>query len=420
MYDLRSGGELQFGDGRRELHAWTRLSQAGRGDASGACFSSAEAAAARGALETALAALPQPQSAALHEVLPGTKTNHGEGIAFLRCVCAERGASGGDGDAAKPFLLDGGAALWDTPARPFWSSDPDFIPEVALLTHTFTLPDGRLLALRTLRGMDGRSMDDKLQPHSDAMLCAIFGDASRAVLRSSAAATAVSFNGRVISDAAELAPMRKAVNAALKAQVLSSLCLCLRARWAGGFLSLRRAAVPILGVAAPLATEPLAQALLLQRGGGANSPPVPGIGRMGGASRLLWNSRTWQAEALEAAGEFTAAAAIYARNIEEVTHPERCAPWEHVRPDTLANLLPIYLSYQGLAMKRAGAFGEAEALYEAGLRHIASSACARIVPPERESLRIMLLRLLITLHSAAGTERKSHDAFARLFQRWSC
>ena len=99
---------------------------------------------------------------------------------------------------------------------------------------------------------------------------------------------------------------------------------------------------------------------------------------------------------------------------------ERCAPWEHVRPDTLANLLPIYLSYQGLAMKRAGAFGEAEALYEAGLRHIASSACARIVPPERESLRIMLLRLLITLHSAAGTERKSHDAFARLFQRWSC
>ena len=76
----------------------------------------------------------------------------------------------------------------------------------------------------------------------------------------------------------------------------------------------------------------------------------------------------------------------------------------------------MYISFQGLAMKRAGAFGEAEALYEAGLQHVASSACARIAPPERESLRIMLLKLLITLHSSAGNEHKSRDAFARLFQ----
>jgi tetratricopeptide (TPR) repeat protein len=401
-------------DGARpgSVHLETPHGDEGRGDASGACFQGADAAAALAALHAALRDAPRCTAGRLDEVLLGDRADLGDGVAFLRHVSSERDGNPELGVSSPPDA-DVFGALPASPAGAFTTDDPDIVARSVLLTHAFALPGGQALQLMSLRLLTSWCSDrEDVCPPSAATLRAVFGaDAeARVVLRAGGAATAAALDGVAVRDAAQLAPHRKAVAAALRAQVLHALRACLRARWAGGYVGLRRAAAPLLDTngggdsALRLTLEPLAMALLLARGGGGD---LSGI-------RPLWHARAWQAEALEAAGRFDEASSLYAQNVEELSHAWR-QPGARSQRDRngLAVLLTVHTSYLGLARRRSGAHAEAVALYERALRHAESGAVA--LPVERESLRIVLLRLLWVVHDAAGNSAARDATYNRLF-----
>jgi tetratricopeptide (TPR) repeat protein len=408
--------------GAPRLRVRTGLGLMEWGDLSGECFDGAAAGAAAAALRAALAALPRAQRSALYDVVPHSAADGDASDAlYLRHVRTERsGGDGTNGDSAQADE-DCVSAAWalPLPAARFTTNDPDCAACAVLLAHAFMLPSGRELTLTSVRVLTFWNDDNAPPPVPQEVLHAAFGaGGARAALRAAGGtATVVAIDGRVLDAAgAELAGERAAVAAAARAQMLSALLLCIRTRWAGGFLALRRAAGALLGDAAALSLEPLAQALLLARGG-----PL-----FRGASSALWQSRKWQAEALEARGDFEQAVALYERNIAEMVDVRALAMWEtcHIgaagrpAPDAalmarLLALAPLHMSFVGVALRRAGRTQEALATYERAQRFAAEYVAA---PQVRESLRIMLRRLAMTAHDYDSRDGARHQC-AALSQR---
>jgi hypothetical protein len=140
--------------------------------------------------------------------------------------------------------------------------------------------------------------------------------------------TRISLDGRPLTEA-QAAPHRASVRARAKAQLLHALAACIQARWAGGYVGLRRAAAAALGGSAggptcALWMEPLAQRIISRRTGGA--PCV-----------TLVQSFSWQGETLEVLQCFADAARVYKACVDAV------AP--HAAPHAAAaSMLPMMWS----------------------------------------------------------------------------
>jgi tetratricopeptide (TPR) repeat protein len=116
-------------------------------------------------------------------------------------------------------------------------------------------------------------------------------------------------------------------------------------------------------------------------------------------------ARERRAEALEARGAFLDAVALYKQNLED----DARAP--HAQPRLLGTPALAW-SHFGLALKRAGRREQAAAAYEAGLRALERGRAEPDTDAWRESSRLHLLSLLITLHAGrddaalrVGTQR---------------
>jgi tetratricopeptide (TPR) repeat protein len=139
----------------------------------------------------------------------------------------------------------------------------------------------------------------------------------------------------------------------------------------------------------------------------------------------VWHSRVWEAEAREATGDYDGAAALYKANIEEMELMASPLPpdlQETFVADLLEQematapaLLPVNMSFLGLALKRAGAYGEAEVAYKAALSVVGRSRGV-VAAEERESMRITLVKLLLALYDASDEAHKHTLAYAALFK----
>ena len=266
----------------------------------------------------------------------------------------------------------------------------DGTPFAALLTHVFALPDGvgdaRRLRLTSLVLLWGERTPN--------LLACVFGSGA-AVLSSKRALTSVAFDDARCVDkfaiAAWTRPMRAALKAAQNAQRLAAVAACVEARWSAGFRVMQSSiAAKQPELAAVLSA--LASRLSLARAGGTETS-------------ITLNARVRQAEALEAAGRFDEAAALYKFNIDvDAQNPG-------------ARLLaepPLHWSFYGLALKRAGRYDEALAAYEAGLEALQSM----VEMPgalKRQALFFDLLLKIVTLACAWGNEGVHHKAICSIY-----
>jgi hypothetical protein len=398
------------------LHA--TLEAVERGDLSamqgfcGACFDTPEAARVRERLRDALAALPEASAGVLHHALP--REHFGDlpeedglqGNLLLRRVCAW-----GEADVEAATLPAGADA--------FETDDPDEAATLLLLTHRFELPAERsadgaerrrsgTLTIQTLAEVTDPSVseaEDGLATPPDARsMRVVFGHAPLTLQRGGFA-TCVRLNGRLLrADEAAAASLRSAIHSRVRAQLLLALRDCVEHRWAGGYLSLRGAAVALLGADAPRWLEPLAQQLLRVRLRTCSpllaSAHLPAV--------LLLNSCTWEAEAAEACGDFAAAAALYKAacdNEADMRAYFTCGS-RHA-----AAAQPLGWSRYGKACTAAGRFAEAEAALEAGLQRLGGLHTAE----DRLSARIELLHSLLHLHRTTGAHESHTAACRRLF-----
>jgi hypothetical protein len=213
----------------------------------------------------------------------------------------------------------------------------------------------------------------------------------------------VRLDGRLLR-AGEAAPLRAAVHACARAQLLLALRDCVEQRWAGGFLGLRRAVVPLLGAGAARVLEPLAQCLLRVRA--RTCSPLLAAAHLPACA--LRASRTWEAQAYEACGAFSAAARVFKAACEEEGQLEayfRCGA-RHA-----AAAQPMCWAAYGKACISAGLHHEAEAALEAGLLRLEGL----LTEEDRESMRIELLHPLLLLHGTTGAHAKHAAARTRLF-----
>ena len=273
-------------------------------------------------------------------------------------------------------------------------------PSAVLLTHTFALPTGgggggggggtQRLRLTTLVVPEGpRQM----------LLDTLFGAGARIALPSPDGRTFTDVeldDARVDAAALALWPlqMRAALKAAQRAQRLAGVAACIQARWAGGFSTLQLYASKVRPDISP-SLAAVATRLAVAYAGGA-------------ATRTTLLAREHEAEALEAAGRYLEAAALYKQNVDEDAR------------NPAARLLQVparQWSFYGLALKRAGRYQEALAAYEAGLRVLQTGPIDPDTPQWRESTRLSLLQKLITLAQAMHDQQLYSSTCARIFER---
>ena len=259
-----------------------------------------------------------------------------------------------------------------------------------LLAHTFGA-----LRLTTLVVKHGEVTDP------DWAISRVFGTASVAIsatesLGGASVFTDVARGGERLS-AADLAAMphaqRGILREAQKAQLLSATAVCIAEGWAPGFSVLRAAAV---------------------RGRPALSAPLEALHLRLSATTALGTSQPScekafagirHAEQLEARGLYDEAAACYKKVIEE----------DMRSPGLLPTPALVWIFY-GLALKRAGRFPEAEAVYEATLAALPRLRFQPDTPHDRESTRLDLLHKLCIIHYGKNAE-KLDSCHARLFRQ---
>ncbi len=312
---------------------------------------------------------------ALHALLDGALREHG--LCFMRRVAAR------DTAAPCPPLPAPAAALGGFTGEP-----PP--PCALLLTHAFELgPDAERLTLTTLMATHDSDTD------ADMLRRAVFGDATVALL-AQGTCTLLSLGGGAYVGAEALAALpagtRAAVRAAQRVQVYDATATAIGAHACSVFDALMPAASRLLP--ASLAT-PLGEL-------GTHMAAAAAAVDSAGVTRELLAARTREAEALEASARFDDAAALYRRNLADDTR----APG--------ARLLlspPMEWAYLGLALKRAGRFADARTAYAAGVRAAAVGPMSPDTPTCRESHRLHLRSLEVTLHLS------TRDMAARC---WSC
>jgi hypothetical protein len=195
---------------------------------------------------------------------------------------------------------------------------------------------------------------------------------------------------------------RAAVRAAQRLQLFAATSAAIAAHAGSAFATLAKAATRLrpASLAAPLDA-------LGTRVAVAYAPSGGGDAATGGLTRALLDARTREAETLEAAGRFDDAAALYRRNLAD----DARAPG--------ARLLlspPMEWSFLGLALKRAGRFDEAAAAYAAGVRAAAEGPITPDTPLWRESQRLNLCSLVVTLHITKRDTGAANAAMMELFR----
>jgi tetratricopeptide (TPR) repeat protein len=269
-------------------------------------------------------------------------------------------------------------------------------PATLLLTHVFELPGDapQRLRLATLVLPSGRLLAELAW-----LQAAIFGADAHVALSSpkDCVFTDVSFGDAGSLSADELAALpstkRDALRAALRSQRLAATAACIEARWSAGFRAL------LLGVAAM--KPALGPALFVL----ATRLAAPQSG--GGHTRESIDALIVEAEALEAAGRFLEAAALYKQCLDANARN----PGAH-----LLRIPPNMWAYYGLALMRAGRFREARAAYDAGLRALELGCYIEPDTPEwRETMRLRLYRFIVTLGQTMRDQAVFGEAFLQIF-----
>lgn len=244
------------------------------------------------------------------------------------------------------------------------------------------------------------------RPQSDGELLrrTLLGDANVALPGDGSAITLLTINAQPLDAAAlsaESPATRAAVRAAQKMQLLASTAAAIDARAGTPAATL----MPTVARLRPALAEPLqaltthvagAYAAASSAGGGGGRPTV---------TRAVCDARTGQAEVLEAQGRFLEAAALYKQNLADAV----------ATPGLLASP-PMEWAYYGLALKRAGNLDAAAHAYAAGLRAAAEGPMEPDTPLWRESHRLNLRNLEITLRLAQGDTAAAKRAVMELFR----
>ena len=352
------------------------------------------------ALDGALVAAPAWCTARVDDVL--VKPCESGKPPLLRCVeCAAAGAAAPRSAAE---LANMSMSSWGTaPGSEHLLNTCDAV----LLTHTFCWPaddtasgDGedacaapRKLCLRmviTTHAADTPFMQAALLGSRDVLMHATEAGGSRC------ACVVALFSGterRTLSEDAVASlpfPLRNALKHCQHTQVLASLAACVRRSWLGGFLLLGDVAAPLLcrDAAAAAALQALTSQLRVatitaSAAFDATLPPS--------TARNI--ARIHAAEALEALGEYAAAAELYKSCIDDDARV----------PGGVSPSPPIMYEYYGLALKRAGNLAGAVAAYRRGIQLVSNCHRMTIDSPEwRETLRLRLYANLINVNPNDG------------------
>ena len=323
----------------------------------GAWWLSPEAAAATAGVEAALLAEPHAEILSglvqdlLHFVPRGVN---------LDCIDVVRGRVNAQLRRRTAMRVGNAAA----PPSEWREDDPSQQPSALLLTHVFAgAPLPGPLTLRTL------FLSDRMfEVTPQEMVRAVFpGDAAPAL-----SAAAVTEEGKthnapttdVVLDGISLtrealsalpATQRKAIKAARRAQLLSTLQDCLSQRWPGGYLALRHFAEELCGsVVVREWTEPLAIYLMLARANGI-------------ATANLMVAYELFSEAHAFAGRHTEAAAMLRKSLDAHVAAER---------EGAGSLLPhppFVWYHLGIEEDRAGNTPSALAAYINGMEALDAS-----------------------------------------------
>ena len=230
------------------------------------------------------------------------------------------------------------------------------------------------------------------RPQSDGELLrhTLLGDADVAVPGDGSAITLLTIDAQPL-DAAALSAQppatRGAVRAAQKLQLLASTAAAINARAGTPAATL----MPTVARLRSALAGPLQALTTHVAGAYAAVSSAGGGGGRAAVTREVCNSRTRQAEVLEAQGRFLEAAALYRRNLDDAA----------ATPGLLASP-PMEWAYYGLALKRAGQLDAAADAYASGLRAAAEGPVEPDTPQWRESHRLNLRNLEITLRLAQG------------------
>jgi hypothetical protein len=354
------------------------------------------------ALDQALQATPSLRSERVEDVLVDPMNRRPEDV-LLRCVEFVDA-----GDAAPRSAEE--LADWSMSS---WKAHNDSVTtgcDAALLTHTFSWPTGAAAAAAEgrapateelcLRMLVTTSAADTplLQTAffgQDAVMLRAGGSRCACVvsLRSDGGAASGAGETRIISEevaAAMPLPLRSALKQCRRAQVLAALAACVRRRWLGGLLLLSDVAVPLLQRDDAVAAESLQSLTSQLRFSLVTS------GTNLGVTQLTWDScmeprRVRAAEALEARGEFVAAAALY----------KSCITDDMRVPGGVSRDPAILWQYYGLALKRAGDIAGAKAAYMSGIALLASGCrVSPNVPQRRETQRLLLFINILNITPA--------------------
>jgi hypothetical protein len=361
----------------------------------------------------------------------------------------------------RAVLADG---LRAAPRHAPWSftfeNDPEMVTSayVVLLTHAFAPCDGdgddgigappwRVMTLTTCvrlcNMLTPRQLADALPEGARCALQSEDDDSVRALdptfglpMHHMVITTDVALDGASLSSKALAAlpsAVRACVRAARKAQHVSTLRDCVRARWPGGFYLLRKVAAAHLSIQLRTDTlDPLAVALqtALARAGAGYAR------QQGGVTVALVNSRRQQAEALEAGGRYQEAAALYRQNLVlrqraaldvamrfcfrvAHTHAYRLVPQTDDMRAGAGTLIPspaMEWSYLGLALRRGDDLAGARSAYESGLRALAAPSVREVLDQRyNESCRLNLLYMCITALPIPQPQQEMIALVARLF-----
>jgi len=186
--------------------------------------------------------------------------------------------------------------------------------------------------------------------------------------------------------------MRSVLRTAQRAQLLHGCRAALDVAWLAGFKAMSETLTGDFELAVPL-QEALAAATGL---------------RAGALSRSAIYERVRHAEALESVGKFAEAELVY----------RECLDADARSPGARLLMTPAMVwSYYGLALKRQEKWAAAEAAYESGIKSITGRGYAEPDTAEwRESVKLDLLDLLVTLHDASGNMQKRQVAINRIFR----
>ena len=262
-----------------------------------------------------------------------------------------------------------------------------------LLAHTFA--ELAPLRLTTLVVQHGDETDPQWA------VSRVFGSARVAIAATESLGrvnvfTDVARGGERLS-AEDVAAMPRAQRGILRkaqqAQLLSATASCIAEGWAAGFSVLRSAAVQ----SQPALSVPLEALHLRLSATAAFGTSEPSYGKS--------IAGIHHAEQLEARGMYDEAAACYKKVIEE----------DMRSPGLLPTPALVWIFY-GLALKRAGRFPEAEAVYEATLATLPRMRFQPDTPRHRESIRLGLLRKLMIIHKGSNNA-KLGSCRARLFRQ---